>query len=79
MLASKTTELVKEFHSKTSGGDKSSYTMVGNIIQAEYYWPTIFQEAFIRAHNCEKYQKFVVKKRNAMLPLEPILVEEPIQ
>lgn len=62
-----------------SGGHYSGYTMVGKIIQAEYYWPTMFKEAFEKAQSCEKCKRFVGRKRNASLPLEPIQVEEHFQ
>lgn len=39
----------------------------------------MFKEAFARAQNCEKCQRYVGRRRNATFPLEPIQVEEPFQ
>ena len=39
----------------------------------------MFKEAFTRAQNCEKCQRFTGRKRNAIFPLKPIQAKEPFQ
>lgn len=73
------TKLIDEFHSGVFEGHYFEYTIVGKIIQAGYYWPTMFKDAFAKAQNYEKCQRYVGRKRNAALPLELIQVEEPFQ
>lgn len=75
----KIAKLIEEFHFEIFGGHYSSYTIVGKIIQVGYYWPTMFKETFAKAQSYEKCHRFVGRKRNATLPLEPIQVEEPFQ
>lgn len=79
VLAIKTVELIEEFHFETFKGHYFGYTTMGKIIQAGYYWPTMFKEAFVKAQAYERYQRFVGRRRNVALPLEPIQVEEPFQ
>ena len=75
----KIVELIEEFYFEMFEGHYFDYTTVGKIIQVGYYWPTMFKEAFAKAQNYEKYQRFVRRKRNATLPLELVQVEEPLQ
>lgn len=53
--------------------------MVSKIIQARYYWPNMFKEAFAKSQSYEKCQRFMGRRRSAALPLEPIQAEEPFQ
>jgi len=62
-----------------SKGHFLGYTTVGKIIQARYYWPTMFKEAFVKSQNYQECQRFIGKKRKLALPLEPIQGEEPFQ
>ena len=68
----KIADLIEEFHSGMFRGHFFGYTIVCKIIQAGYYYPTMFNEAFAKAQNCEKCQRFIGRKRNAALPLESI-------
>jgi len=75
----KIAKLIEEFHSGASSDHFLGYTTAGKIIQARYYWPIMFKEAFAKAQSCEECQRFDGKKRRLALPLEPIQVEEPFQ
>jgi len=48
------TQLIKEFHYSTFKSHYLGYTIIGKVIQATYYWPTIFKYVFKVLKECEK-------------------------
>ena len=44
-----------------------------------YYWPTIFQDSFKIAQECDKCSRFVGKRRQVVMLLKPVIVEKPFQ
>jgi len=75
----KIADLIEEFHFEVFKGHFFGYTRAGKIIQAKYYYTTMFKEAFVKAQNYQECQRFIGKKRKPALPLEPIQAEEPFQ
>ena len=64
------------FHSKACGGNFSSRKTVDKILQAGFYWPTLFKVFFEFFNTCARCQQLGgVTKRN-MMPLNPILIIE---
>jgi len=47
------------------------------IIKASYYWPTIFNDAYLITRKFRPCQKFYGKMKRATMSLKPILMEEP--
>ena len=63
-------------HSKACGGHFSTRKTVEKIMQAGFYWPTLFKDCFEFCKTCARCQQLGgVTKRN-MMPLTPILIIE---
>ena len=64
------------FHSEACGGHFSARKTVDKILQAGFYWPTLFKDCFEFCKTCTRCQQLGgVTKRN-MMPLTPILIIE---
>ena len=64
------------FHSKACGGHFSSRKTADKILQAGFYWLTLFKDYFEFFKTCARCQQLGgVTKRN-MMPLTPILIIE---
>ena len=63
-------------HSEACGGHFSARKTADKILQAEFYWPTLFKDCFDFCKTCTRCQQLGgVTKRN-MMPLTPILIIE---
>ena len=63
-------------HSKACGGHFSTRKTTDKILQAGFYWPTLFKDCFEFCKTCARCQQLGgVTKRN-MMPLTPILIIE---
>ena len=63
-------------HSEACGGHFSARKTTDKILQAGFYWPTLFKDCFEFFKTCAQCQQFGgVTKRN-MMPLTPILIIE---
>ena len=63
-------------HSEACGGHFSARKMADKIMQAGFYWPTLFKDCFDFCKTCARCQQLGgVTKRN-MMPLTPILIIE---
>ena len=63
-------------HSEACGGHFSARKTADKILQAGFYWPTIFKDCFDFCKTCAQCQQLGgVTKRN-MMPLTPILIIE---
>ena len=63
-------------HSEACGGHFSARKTVDKILQAGFYWPTLFKDCFGFCKMCAQCQQSGgVTKRN-MMPLTPILIIE---
>jgi len=72
-------KILNEFHYGFSGGHYNGLTIATKVLQDGYYWPTIFQYSFKISQECDKCNKFMGKRRQAAMPLKPMVVEEPFQ
>lgn len=61
------------------GEHYSGSTTIAKVLQAGYYWPTIFKDSFKIVSEYEKCNRYVGKRRHSTMPLNPIVVEEPFQ
>ena len=63
-------------HSEAYGGHFSARKTTDKILQAGFYWPTLFKDCFDFCKTCARCQQLGgVTKRN-MMPLTPILIIE---
>ena len=63
-------------HSEAYGGHFSARKTADKILQASFYWPTLFKDCFDFCKTCARCQQLGgVTKRN-MMPLTPILIIE---
>ena len=65
-------------HSEACGGHFSTRKTADKILQADFYWPTLFKDFFGFCKTCARCQQLEgggVIKRN-MMPLTPILIIE---
>ena len=63
-------------HSEACGGHFSARKTTDKILQAGFYWPTLFKDCFEFCKTCARCQQLGgVTKRN-MMPLTPILIIE---
>ena len=64
------------YHSEACGGHFSARKTADKILQAGFYWPTLFKDCFDFYKTCAQCQQLGgVTKRN-MMPLTPILIIE---
>ena len=69
-------EVLTFCNSEACGGHFSARKMVDKILQAGFYWPTLFKDCFEFFKTCARCQQLGgVTKRN-MMPLTPILIIE---
>ena len=63
-------------HSEACGGNFSARKRADKILQASFYWPTLFKDCFNFFKTCARCQQLGwITKRN-MMPLTPILIIE---
>ena len=63
-------------HSEACGGHFSARKMMDKILQAGFYWPTLFKDCFDFCKTSTRCQQLGgITKRN-MMPLTPILINE---
>ena len=63
-------------HSSPVGGHHSGIQTAHKILQSDYYWPSLHQDAHEFAKACDRCQRDGVISRKQELPLNPILVIE---
>eukprot|EP00253_Pinus_taeda_P032202 PITA_32202 len=72
-------KLVSEFHSGFCGGHYAARTTAHKILNAGYYWPSIFSDVHKFVRNCQACQLYTGKQKLAALPLQPVVVEAPFK
>ena len=63
-------------HSKACGGHFFAKKTVDKILQASFYWPTLFKDCFEFCRSCARCQQLGGVTRRNMMPLTPILIIE---
>ena len=64
------------FHSEACGGHFSARKTTDKILQAGFYWPTLFKDCFEFCKTCARCQQLGWVIRRNMMPLTPILIIE---
>ena len=72
-------KLLRTFHDGACGGHFLSTVTAFKILRSGYYWPGMFKAAYHWVRNCEKCQLFARKPQLSVLPLKPLVIEEPFQ
>eukprot|EP00253_Pinus_taeda_P034230 PITA_34230 len=70
---------MKEFHAGDCGGHLYWKSTTDKILQAGYYWPSLFANVKKFVVSCHKCQIFEGKINLLPLPLKPISTEKPFQ
>ena len=63
-------------HSEACGGHFSARKTADKILQAGFYWPTLFKDCFYFCKTCAQCQKLGGLTKRNMMPLTPILIIE---
>jgi len=73
------TKITKNYHERLFGGHYSWKVTIHKILQAGFYWPTLFSDIYKFVRGCQKCQFFAEKKKLAPFPLIPVFIEEPFR
>ena len=68
--------LLNHCHDSACGGHFSSQKTAIKVLQAGFYWPSLFKDAYTMCKQCDKCQRLGKISRRHMMPLNPILVVE---
>ena len=63
-------------HSEACGGHFSARKTADKILQAVFYWPTLFKDCFEFFKTCARCQQLGGVTKKNMMPLTPILIIE---
>jgi hypothetical protein len=69
--------LIKEFHEGICGGHFAPTATAHKIIRAGFYWSSIFRDSYAAIRRCLSCQQFSGKMKKVVMPLQPIVVEQP--
>ena len=72
-------KFVAKLHDGPTGGHFSGDTTAHNIIQAGYYWPTLFKDVHAHARKCDTCQRSGGRQAKAAGPLKPVIISEPFE
>ena len=68
--------ILSHYHDSARGGHFASQKMAMKVLQAGFYWPSLFKDAYAICKQCDKYQRLGKISHRHMMPLNPILVIE---
>ena len=68
--------LLNHCHDSAYGGHFASPKTAMKVLQARFYWPSLFKDAYTMCKQCDKCQRLGKISRRHMMPLNPILVVE---
>jgi len=71
--------VLKDMHDGPAIGHFLVDTTTHNILRDGYYRTTLFKDTHAYSHNCETCQKYVGREYNGVVPLQPIVVEDPFE
>lgn len=72
-------KVLYELHDGPSGRHFGRDTTADKILRAGYYWPKVFKYAHVYAHKCLIFQTCASRQRKPTNPLEPVIVDKPLQ
>ena len=68
--------ILSHCHDSACGGHFASQKTKMNVLQAGFYWPSLFKDAYTMCKQCDKCQRLGKISRRHMMPLYPIPVVE---
>ena len=68
--------ILSHCHDSACGGHFASQKIAMKVLQAGFYWPSLFKDAYTMCKQCDKCQKLGKISRRHMMPLNPIMVVE---
>ena len=68
--------ILNHCHDSACGGHFASQKTEMKVLQADFYWPSLFKDAYAICKQCDKCQRLGKISRRHMMPLNPILVIE---
>ena len=72
-------QLSKAFHNEACSGSFSSRVTTFKIMRAQFFWLTLFYDAYDWVHRCQKCQQFIDKLNLAAIPLRLVVIDVPFQ
>ena len=72
----KAESILSFYHDQASGGHFSGRNTAAKVLQCDFYWPTLFRDAFEYCKTCPRWQLFSKVSRSDMMPLNFIIVVE---
>lgn len=69
-------KVLRNLHDGPVKGHFTGDTTMHKVMQAGFYWPTLFKYDHAYAHKCLVCQKSVGQGKKSVAPLQPIIVEE---
>ena len=68
--------ILSHCHDSACGGHFTSQKTAMKVLQAYFYWSSLFKDAYTMCKQCDKCQRLGKISRRHMMPLNPILVVE---
>ena len=68
--------ILSHCHDSACGGHFASQKTTMKVLQAGFYWPSLFKDVYTICKQCDKWQRLGKIYRHHMMPLNPILVVE---
>ena len=68
--------ILSHCHDSAYGGHFASQKTAMKVLQAGFYWPSLFKDAYAMCKQCDKCQRLGKISHRHMMPLNPILVIE---
>ena len=68
--------ILSHYHDNACGGHFTSQKTTMKVLQAGFYWLSLFKDAYTMCKQCDKCQSLGKISRSHMMPLNPILVVE---
>jgi hypothetical protein len=69
--------VLNDCHNGAYGGHLSGLATAQNILQAGYFWPTIFKYCIEAVKKCHPCQVFTQKMDSRPSPLHPVIIVDP--
>ena len=68
--------ILSHCYDSVCGGHFATKKTTMKVLQASFYWPSLFKDAYDICKKCDKCQRLGKLSRRHMMPLNPILVIE---
>ena len=66
--------ILSHYHDNACGGHSASQKTAMKVLQAGFYWSSLFKDAYTMCKQCDKCQRLGKISHRHMMPLNPILV-----